>query len=164
MALTIDGTNKLLILDTSVAWNFHDDIYVPSITWSCISTNMKYVLPVLGSGKIALGASIYTDTIFTLKNGWKIKPSGYAAGTQIAVTGTVVTDDGSALTTAPTVGSAPVWVFKVATNGVIVSTGSGLSTAEHDKLYGIDTKIGTPEVSVSKDISQASKLIPTSGV
>lgn len=130
MAVTIDGPNKLIILDTGTAWNFHDDIYVPLCNWAAGSGNMQYVLPCQGSGKISLGTAVYTDAIYKLLSGWKIKPSGYAAGAQVSVAGTLVTDDGSARTVAPTTGSAPVWVFQVATDATIVATGSGVTTQD----------------------------------
>lgn len=131
MAVNIDGDNKLIVLDTTLAWNFHD-IYVALMDWSAQSTSMKYLLPCQGSGKGALGGGIYTDIIYMLSNGWKLKPSGYATGTQVSVSGTLITDDGSAATVAPTVGGQPVWIFKVATNGIIaeVTDTTGLLTED----------------------------------
>lgn len=124
MAITLDGVNKLIVLDTTTAWDFHL-IYQAIIDWSVLSTNMQYLLPCQGSGKGALGGGLYTDTIYTLINGWKLKPSGYTTGTQVSVTGTLITSDGSAATVAPTTGGQPVWIFKVATNGIISTSGGG---------------------------------------
>jgi len=159
MAVTITGSTKLITLDTSLTWDFHTDLYVPLVDWSCLSTNMQYVLPCQGSGKIPIGGGVFTDIIFTILNGWKLKPSGYTNGDQISVAGTLVTDDSSLLTVAPTTGGYPQWLFKVATNGVITSVGSGLSTDEHNKLYGIDTKIGTPTTSIAANTNLISALL-----
>jgi hypothetical protein len=133
--ITIDGANKLIVLDTTTAWDFHD-IYVAAMDWAALSENMQYLLPCQGAGKGALGGGLYTDIIYTLLNGWKLKPSGYTAGTQISVTGTLITDDSSLPTVAPTTGGQPVWLFKVATNGIISVQGSGLSTEEHTAVMG----------------------------
>lgn len=156
MALTITGTSKLLTLDTATSFDFRTDIYRPLVDWSCLHDNMQYLLPCQGSGKITLGGGVYTDLIFTLLNGWKLKPSGYTNGDQISVVGTLVTSDSSVPTVAPTVGGYPQWLFKVATNGIITAVGSGLTTDEHNKLYGIDTKIGTP----TTDLATSTNLIP----
>ena len=136
MAITLDGPSKLIVLDTTTAWDFHD-IYVAIVDWSVISTNMQYLLPCQGSGKGALGGGLYTDTIYTLINGWKLKPSGYTTGTQVSVTGTLITSDGSAATVAPTTGGQPVWIFKVATNGIISSGGGGGASAADVWNYNV---------------------------
>ena len=117
--ITIDGDNKIITLDTDTSFDFKD-IYTAIIDWSVLEGNMKYLLPCQGSGKIPIGGSVYTDIIFTLLNGWKLKPSGYTTGDQISVSGTLVTDDGSDLTLAPTVGGCPIWIFKVATYGTVM--------------------------------------------
>jgi hypothetical protein len=136
MSITLSGANKLITLDTDTAFSWKD-IYDDCVDWAAEHDNMQYLIPMTGSGKAALGGSVYTDVIFVLENGWKIKPSGYTAGDQITVTGTGITSDSSAKTVAPTTGDAPVWTFQVATYGTIssVSSGSGLSTEEHDQLF-----------------------------
>lgn len=149
MAVTFDGTNKVITLDTATTWNFHDDIYLPMLDWAVLSGNMQYLLPCSGEGKASLGASVYTDAIYKLLNGWKLQPSGYAAGTQVTVAGTLITDDSSARTIAPSVGSAPVWVFQVATDATIVATVSGAIT-------GIESSLGV----INRNVQKASLLIP----
>ena len=81
---------------------------------------------------------------YILTNGWKLKPSGYIAGTTIKVEGTVITDDDTEPTVPATTGSPVTWVFKVAYSGIItnVATGSGLSTAEHNKLMALPEDAG----------------------
>jgi len=94
MALTIDGANKLLILDTATTWNFHD-IYVAVQDWAMLSANMKYILPSQGSGQIDLGGSVATDAIYKILDGWNLKPSGYSSSDTLLVSGTVVAEDGT---------------------------------------------------------------------
>jgi hypothetical protein len=155
MAITIDGDNKIINLSTSTDWLFHD-IYVALVDWSYLPENMKYLLPCQGNGKVDLGGGVYTDIIYNLLNGWKLKPSGYVNGTQILVEGTLVTDDGSIPTDSPTVGGIPQWLFKVATYGVLVEGGSGgggLTTAEHDQLMEV--------VSTKADVNNAAIIAGT---
>jgi hypothetical protein len=142
MAITLSGADKLITLDTDTTFTWKD-IYDACVDWAVLEANMQYLIPMVGSGKAALGGSVYTDVIFVLSNGWKLKPSGYTAGDTITITGTGITDDASDRTTAPTTGDAPVWVFQVATYGTIssVSTGSGLSEEEHDTLLAVPTAV-----------------------
>lgn len=126
MAITITGPTKLVTLDTSFSFDFRV-VYDTIIDWSCGSSNMQYTLPCQGAGKVPLGGGVFTDTIYTILNGWKLKPSGYTTGDQVSVIGTVVTSDASAATVAPTIGGAPVWIFKVASNGIIATTGGSSS-------------------------------------
>ena len=155
MAITLDGANKLITLDTDTSFTA-SEIYTAAVDWAVLEANMQYLIPMTGSGKADLGGSVYTDIIFILTNGWKIKPSGYTAGDQITVTGTLITSDASARTVSPTTGGEPVWVFQVATYGTIssVSTGSGLSTEEHDALLEIQTDVNTNlDAQVSKTLT-----------
>lgn len=152
MAITIDGSTKLIVLDTTTSWDFHD-IYVAIVDWSVLSGNMQYLLPCQGSGKGSLGSGLYTDIIYTLINGWKLQPSGYASGTQVSVTGTLITSDGSAATVAPTVGGAPVWIFKVATNGIIASSG-GVTAAD---VWDYDVTVSTG-LSAGKKLNDSALL------
>ena len=124
MAVAFDGPNRLVTLTTSLAFSVHDDIYVAAVQWAALQGNMQYLAPMDSSGKAAISAGIYTDSIFRLANGWKLKPSGYSAGDQVTVSGTLITDDGTARTVPPTVGSAPVWVFTVSTNATLISSGA----------------------------------------
>ena len=138
MAVTLDGPNKLIVLDTATSFTAQS-IHSAVQSWASLSANMQYLLPMSASGKAALGGGIFTDLIFSLLNGWKLKPSGYAANTQIIVSGTLITSDNTAYAVPPTTGSPVQWLVQATTAGTIttVSSGSGLSTAEHDKLMAL---------------------------
>lgn len=152
MAITIYGSTKRITLDTSTTWSFHD-IYVAVQDWACLSTNMQYVLPCSSEGKADLGGGVYTDIIYKLLNSWKLKPSGYTNGDQIIVNGTLITDDTSAPTVAPSTGGVPQWLFKVATYGVIAA-GSGTSPAD---VWNYDISGITTTNTAGKTLTKASK-------
>lgn len=142
MAIVINGSTKEITLSVDTVFAFHD-IYVTIVDWSAQSSNMQFLLPCSGNGKITLGTSVYTDSIYTLLNGWKLKPSGYSEGDQIQITGTVVTDDSSARTKPQTVGECPVWIFTVATNGIIAESGGGGGASWDTILVGQDFPSGS---------------------
>lgn len=138
MAITISGSAKTITLDTSTTFAVKD-VYDACVDWACQSGNMQYLLPMTGTGKSALGGGVYTDSIYSINNGYKIKPSGYAADTQVKLTGTLITSDSSNYAIAPTSGSPVQWYVQATTAATIVATssGSGLSTEEHDKLFAV---------------------------
>lgn len=141
MAITIDGVNKHINLTTTTSWDFHD-IYIAIVDWSFLPENQKYLLPCSGSGKIGIGSSIYTDSIYKLLNGWKLCALGYPESEEISVSGTLVTDDSSSRVNIA-VGNEVTWIFQVATQGIITSVGSGLSTEEHNALMGLPPAVNT---------------------
>jgi hypothetical protein len=113
------------------------DIYYASENWSVLSGNMQYLEPLESQGKASLGGNIYTDLIYTLANGFRFKPSGYAADTQVTLVGTLVVEGGGNYAVPPTTGSPVQWYVQAVTAGTITSVGSGMSTAEHDKLFAL---------------------------
>lgn len=142
MGITIDGINKLIILDTLTTFVVKD-IYIACENWEALSGNMQYLEPMESAGNFDMGGGIFSDTIFSLANGFHLQPSGYVAGTQINLTGTLITSDGSNLAVEPTVGSPVSWFIRAATAGTIavVASGSGLSTDEHNKLMALPSSI-----------------------
>lgn len=143
MAITLDGPNQLIVLDTATTFTVQS-IYDACIVWAVQAGNMQFLLPMASAGKAPLGGGIFTDLIFKLVNGWKLKPSGYAADTQVKLTGTLITDDSSLPTVPPTSGSPVQWLIQATTAATIitVSGGSGLSSAEHDYLMSLPLASG----------------------
>ena len=68
-------------------------------------------------GKAPLGGGVYTDSIFILQKGWKIK---FWSGTyQATITGTLITDDETERTVPPDSGSVEV-VFQVSSQATVI--------------------------------------------
>lgn len=141
MAISFDGNNKIIALSGLTTFNFHDDVYVPAINWMSLPTNMKYVAPISGSGKQPISSGVYTDSIFTILNGWKLQLNGYTALQIIKIIGTVTNGQDSLIEEA--YGACPVITFAGYTNATIVTTGSGLSTEEHNALMGLPPAVNT---------------------
>lgn len=138
-----DGDNKIITVSGLSSFAFID-LYREAREWEDDQTNMQYTSPLDAVGKESLKPDVYTDIVYVLMNGWKLKPSGYTSGSTVQTEGTIITDDNSAPTIPATVGSPITWVMQVASSGIIVNvaTGSGLSSAEHDKLMAIPTTSG----------------------
>ena len=133
MAVTFDGDNKYIIVTTDTELDLMA-IYSDAREWedALAELNHHHIF------------DVSSELLFTLRYGWKFKPSGYSAGTQIKVNGKITTTEGdtAAKTVVATTGSPVTWQFDTPATVVIVSTGSGLSSEEHDKLYGLDGLIG----------------------
>lgn len=141
MGISFDGLNKVITLDSATDWDFRT-IYQAAQSWAVDPANMAYLLPCSYVGRQPLGSNLFTDTIYVLRNGWKLRPSGYSTGTQMTVAGTLLTDDQTARTLQPVSGSPVSWVFQLATNATIVTIGSGLSQLEHDALLAVQATVG----------------------
>lgn len=126
-----DGINKEIVVSDVSSFSA-DQLHKAAVSWSVLSVNMQYLLPTSASGKSPLGNSVYTDIIYVLENGWKLKPSGYGEGQQILVSGTFITSDSSPRTLPQDDGECPSWVFQVNTFGTISTIGSGVT--EQDKI------------------------------
>jgi hypothetical protein len=122
--ITFDGDNKRIILSGSTAFTALA-IYSAAKVWEDDVDHMVYVSPMGVSGKALLASDIYTDAIFSLTNGWKLQPAGYASGTQLFVSGTLITDDGSAKTVVPDEGHEVTWNFQATTAATMVAASGG---------------------------------------
>jgi len=113
MALVFDGDNKHIIVsgDTELSLT---DIYSASRAWEDASDTIEYHHVF----------DVSTELLFFLRYGWKFKPSGYASGTIINLTGKISTTegDGQVLTVPATTGSQVTWQFNTPATAVIVST------------------------------------------
>jgi hypothetical protein len=136
-----DGDNKIITVSGLSSFAFID-LYREAREWEDDQANMQYTSPLDAVGKESLKPDVYTDIVYILMNGWKLKPSGYTSGSTVQTEGTIITDDNSSPTIPATVGSPITWVMQVASSGIIVnvSTGSGLSTEEHNQLMALPTE------------------------
>lgn len=146
-----DGDDKIITVSGGASFSMIT-LYREAREWEDDEANMQYVSPLDAVGKNELEPDVNTDIVYILSNGWKLQPSGYSAGETIAVEGTVITDDNTAPTVPASVGSPVTWVFKVAYSGIItnISTGSGLSSAEHDRLMSLPTEAGSGGLTVEQ--------------
>lgn len=134
MAVSFNGSSKTITLTTATSFTWQA-IYDAAVNWAVLSGNMQYLLPMTGTGKAPFGGGSYSDVIFTVINGWKLLTSGYASTDIITIQGTGVCSTGSDADMINS-SSTGIMVFARASYGTVstVSTGSGLSTDEHNQL------------------------------
>lgn len=109
------------------------EMYGEAMDYADSEEGVAHPLPMAAVGKAPLGGEVYTDSIFMLTNGWKIK--FYDGTYQAKVTGTVITDDETQRTVAPDSGNVEV-VFQVSSQATV------LGQVEVDnKLAAIKTDI-----------------------
>jgi len=135
MAITFDATNKVITLDSFLV--SASEIWSRWIDWFVVSDNLKHLPAMSQIGGVApVALYLYLD------NGWKVRPQESSG--QTTVTGNLlVTGGGNPFI--PTVGAFDSQVFletPVAAQAIEVTSGSGLSTEEHNKLMtGLDASI-----------------------
>ena len=93
-------------------------IYNAVMDWADSQEAIVYSAPMGAVGKAPLGGGVYTDSIFVLQDGWKIKL--YNGTYQFVITGTVITDNGTARTVPPDSGNVEI-VFQVSSQGIIAT-------------------------------------------
>jgi len=135
MAITFDAANKVITLDT---FNVSaSEIWSRWIDWFVLSDNLKH-LPAMSQ----IGGVAPVALYLYLENGWTVRPQESDGLT--TVTGNLLVQGGGN-PFIPTIGSYASQVFletPVAAQAIEVTSGSGLSTEEHNKLMtGLDASI-----------------------
>lgn len=128
MAIEFDPINKYIKITSGISITALE-IYNAVMNWVDEQPNMSHTVPMKAIGKAPLGGGAYTDSIFILQNGWKIKL--YNGTYQFTIIGTLITDDESPRTVQPDVGYVEV-VFQVSSQGIQVISGSGVT--QQDKV------------------------------
>ena len=134
MVIEFDPINKLIKLpDLSPDYTITaQEIYNEAMDWADSQEAMAYDLPMSSTGYANLGGGVYTDKIFILINGWKLKP--YNGTYTLTVIGTIIALDQEGnpypRTVPPDEGEVQ-WVFQVSSQGIISVQGSGVT--EQDK-------------------------------
>lgn len=105
---------KLADLNTIKA----QDIYNEAKQWEASNQGMVHPCPLMSTGYAPLGGGAYTDKIFMLTNGWKLKP--YSGTYILTILGTIITDDESPRIVPPDSGQVQV-VFQVVSQGIIAA-------------------------------------------
>ena len=123
MAIVFDPINKYIKITSGTSITALE-IYNEVIDWHYLVANMGYSVPMATYGKFALGGGAFSDIIYVLQDGWKIKL--YDGTYQFIVEGTVITDDETIRTVQPDSGEVEV-TFQVSSQGII---GEGLNEEE----------------------------------
>ena len=153
MTVTFDPINKLVLLpDLSPDYTITaQSIYNDTMDWCDNQEAMDNEPPMRSSGYANLGGGVYSDKIFILQKGWKLKP--YSGTYTLTVTGTIIAldDNGDPYdrTVSPDSGTI-IWVFQVTSQGIISVVGSGVT--QQDKVDIKDLVVGSDEIQLIKKL------------
>lgn len=146
---SIDGPNRRIYLHSdTIGANVHPiDIYIAMRTFRRTDESLrKYDTFLTAYGNVEKGGGKYTERYVQCMSGTRIVP--YDTTQELTITGTIITDDGqegiACFDRAPLTSTTVVDINYVPpqVEVIVVETGSGLSTEEHDKLItGLDTSI-----------------------
>jgi len=141
MAITFDSVNKWVLLPnvTSIT---AQEIYNVAVEWSETQEGMDDLPPLLSTGFAPLGGGAYSDKIFILNSGWKLKP--YSGTYTLTIIGTIITDDESPREVPPDSGTVH-FVYQVTSQGIISVTGSGVTQQDKQDIADlVETQTGQP--------------------
>jgi hypothetical protein len=114
MAIEFYPTPKLIKITSGTSITALE-IYNAAMDWVDSQEGMAYTCPIAAYGKFGMGGGVYSDSIFVLLDGWKIKL--YNGTYQFTIIGTLITDDQTARTISPDSGNVEV-VFQVTSQGI----------------------------------------------
>ena len=118
MPIEFDPIAKYILITSPTTGSTALEIYDATMDWCDNQPNMVHTVPMSAVGKNPLGGGIYTDSIFILQGGWKLK---FWSGTyQALIVGTLITDDSSPRIVSPDSGSVDV-TFQVSSQGIIIT-------------------------------------------
>ena len=124
MGIEFDPIHKYILVTSPTTDLTALEIYSATMGWCDDQPTMGYTVPMKAIGKAPLGGGVYTDSIFVLQQGWKIK---FWSGTyQAVIIGTLITDDETARTVPPDSGNVEV-VFQVSSQATVIG-GEGVWT------------------------------------
>ena len=140
MTVTFDTTNKLILLpDLSPDYTITaQSVYNDCMDFCDSQEAMDDEPPMRSSGYANLGGGAYSDKIFILQKGWKLKP--YSGTYTLTVTGTIIAldDDGNPYDrTVPPDSGDVQWVFQVSSQGIIVVSGSGVTQQDKQDIANL---------------------------
>ena len=142
--VAFDGDNKIIVISSVNTLSFHDDIYIGAHNWAALPSNMKYLLPVQGEGKASISSGVFSDSIYTMVNNWKLQFNLYALGAIVTINGTLT--NGQASVIAPSSGVSPVVLFAGYTNATIID-----NTIVNNKIEDIH-KVTLNKVTANEEV------------
>jgi len=106
------------------------ELYNETMDWADEQNAIDDSVPLAAVGKAELGGGVFTDKIFILQDGWKLKPwTGIYA---LTFKGTTITDDGSPRVVSPELGRVDT-EFVTSSFATVVLT-SGLSETDKEEI------------------------------
>lgn len=155
MPIQFDSIKKHILLPPGTEFTAQE-IYNAVMDWADEQEAMDDDPPMLSTGYAPLGGGAYTDKIFILSNGWKLKP---ASGTyQLTIKGTIVTDDETSKIVLPDYGNVEV-VFLVSSQATVVGGEAGVwSEAEKDTAISKTDEIKAKTENLPPDPASTSDI------
>lgn len=129
MAIEFDPINKLILITSPTVEISALEIYSLAMDWCDSQLNIGYSIPIRADGKFWMKTGVYSDSIFRLINGWKIK--FWSGDYQAIITGTLLPEEGETRTVPPDTGNVEV-IFEVSSQATII-TGNGGGITQQDK-------------------------------
>lgn len=141
MTIEFDSTNKWILLpDLSPNYTITaQTIYNEVMDWADNQYAIDNDLPMSATGFANLGGGSYSDKIFILINGWKLKP--HSGTYTLTVIGTIIAldEEGNSVPREVPPDSGTVhFVYQVTSQGIISVTGSGVTS---DDIQAIADKV-----------------------
>jgi len=160
LTVTFDPINKWILLpNLSPDYKITaQSIYNDTMDWCDSQEAMDDDPPMRATGFANLGGGAYSDKIFILQKGWKLKP--YSGTYILTVIGTIIAldDNGNPYnrTADPDSGSV-TWEFQVSSQGIIAVVGSGVTQQDKQDIANLVWSI-TDGLNVKERVELVKKI------
>jgi len=131
MGVSFDPIAKYILITSPTILISALEIYNMAMDWCDDPTTISYTIPIMAVGKFDMGGGVYSDSIFMLINGWKIKP--WAGDYQLVISGTLLGEPGESRWVPPDSGDVSV-EFQVSSQGIVSVQGSGVTQQDKDDI------------------------------
>jgi len=146
MVIEFDPINRYIKITSGTSISALE-IYNAAMDWCDEQPTIVHSVPMGAVGKAPLGGGVYTDSIFILQDGWKIKL--YNGTYQFVIFGTVITGDETPRTVPPDSGNVEV-IFQVSSQGIIIPGVGEWTQTEKDAIISdvalIKSKVTKPMI------------------
>lgn len=132
MGIEFDPVNKWIKITEPTTEVGALDIYSAAMDWADEPENMAYSPPMKAVGKFDMGGGVYSDSIFMLQDGWKIK--FWSGNYQAVIRGTLLPEPGQPRTVPPDTGNVEV-VFQVCAQGIIIPNVAEWTQEEKNRIF-----------------------------
>lgn len=140
MGISFDPISEHILITSPTVEVSALEIYNATMDWCDDQETMNYTVPMGAVGKFGMGGGAYSDSVFILLNGWKIK---FWSGTyQAKIVGTLITDDETDIITPPDSGSVTV-VTQASSQGIVFEPETATDIADEVWTHTTGTQVSS---------------------
>lgn len=151
MGITLNGVDCIISVTAPTTQVTNHELIVAIRDWEAMLCNHTFPHVIDTSGKDDAGGGSFTGLVIKLSVLWQIQ---FWAGVGLGIIKDGTLSGGVGGQPIKPTGAADTVIVNNLVGGVIISTGSGLSTDEHNQLMGLDTEYQKKIINNKKELKK----------